>query len=91
MLRISISARPRQQGGAGRALALALAGSALLGFGAIAAPAAAQEEQQQAGNSEGFAKAYEPVAAIANAEGGGARVTIVFPFRATGMKPAVAA
>jgi len=29
--------------------------------------------------------------AIGNAEGGGARVTIVFPYRATGAKPAVAA
>jgi nitrogen fixation/metabolism regulation signal transduction histidine kinase len=29
--------------------------------------------------------------ALANAKGGGARVTIVFPFRATGVKPAVAA
>jgi nitrogen fixation/metabolism regulation signal transduction histidine kinase len=28
---------------------------------------------------------------LANVDGGGARVTIVFPFRATGMKPAVAA
>lgn len=69
MRRITTFARPGQRRNLHRALALALAGSALFGFAAVASPAAAQEKQE-AGNSEAFAKLYEPVAAIANSADG---------------------
>src|SRR5690606_24805642 len=68
MRRISTFARPGQRRNLRRALALALAGSALFGL-AAASPAAAQEKQEE-GNSEAFAKLYEPVAAIANSADG---------------------
>lgn len=69
MRRISTFARPGQRRNLRRALALALAGSAHFGFAAVASPAAAQEKQED-GNSEAFAKLYEPVAAIANSVDG---------------------
>lgn len=68
MLRMPLSARHktrRRLGGLAMAAALGLG---LAGATVIEAPAMAQSKKAQ--NSKGFAKAYEPVAAIVNAEGG---------------------
>jgi len=51
------------------ALALSLGGGAVVATGLTASPALAQQ-QPKANNSAAFAKAYQPVAAIVNAEGG---------------------
>ena len=65
MLRMTPTARRKSRGGLGSALALALAlaGGAVVGTAATGTPAMAQ-------NSKAFAKAYEPVAGLVNAEGG---------------------
>jgi len=76
MLRRSHSVRRATVRGFGSAvtLAIALAGGAAVVTAATAAPAAAQRSGRnsapQAQNSEGFVKAYQPLAAIVNAEGG---------------------
>ena len=61
-----------RKGGLGTRLALAaaLAGGMLLGSTALSAPAYAQgKKDSKPGNTKAFAEAYEPVAALANAEG----------------------
>ena len=76
MLRRSHSVRRAAVRGFGSVtLAIALAGGAAVVTAATAAPAAAQRSGRnnnapQPQNSEGFVKAYQPMAAIVNAEGG---------------------
>ena len=75
MLRMPTSARRTATGfGSAFAMAIALAGGAAVVTAATAAPAAAQRGRNNAApqtqNSEAFVKAYQPVAAIVNAEGG---------------------
>lgn len=53
------------------ALALSLTGGAVVATAVTAAPALAQRQQQpKAGNSENFAKIYQPVATMVNTPGG---------------------
>jgi tetratricopeptide (TPR) repeat protein len=73
MFRINTFANRRSRNGAVSALAMALAfgGVAAAGTALTTVPAAAQAAKPAAPKfSKGFIKAYEPVAAIANAEGG---------------------
>jgi tetratricopeptide (TPR) repeat protein len=75
MLRMPTSARrTATEFGSAFAMAIALAGGAAVVTAATAAPAAAQRGRNNAApqtqNSEAFVKAYQPVAAIVNAEGG---------------------
>lgn len=67
MLRMSKSARPKQQGRLASAVALALAAGAVLGAGVAPVPALAQARPDY---SKGFVEIYQPLADIANAEGG---------------------
>lgn len=60
-----------RKGGLGThlALAVALAGGMLLGSTALSSPAYAQDKKDKPAYTDGFAKAYQPVAEIVNAEG----------------------
>lgn len=73
MVRSSTQLRsPARKGGLGTrlALAVALAGGMVLGSTALSAPAYAQgDKEDKPGNTEAFAKAYQPVADIVNAQG----------------------
>src|SRR5690606_21089259 len=72
MRRMSLILRrpPGRDFASAAAVALSLAGGAVLVTAASGSPALAQQRQQKPANSEKFSQVYEPLAAIVNAEGG---------------------